>query len=71
MGEINGIASNAIMPKTENIFSIFISFSAWTQNFSRFEEKDQLHSLNISEVIEPDKFGYFNFRELLFQNALR
>ena len=37
-----------------------------TQNFAHFEEKDQLHSLNISELIDPDKSGYFNGRKLLF-----
>ena len=36
---------------------IFIGVSESTQNFTDFEEKDQLHSLNISEVIDPDKCG--------------
>ena len=36
-----------------------------TQNFSHFEKKGQLHGLNISEVIDPDKCGYFNATKLL------
>ena len=27
-----------------------------------FEEKDQFHSLNISEVIDSEKYGYLNAR---------
>ena len=37
-----------------------------TQNFAPFEKRDQLDSLNISEVIDPNKCGYFNVRKLLF-----
>ena len=37
----------------------------------RFENEDQLHSLNISEVIDSEKCGYLNARKLLFQNTLR
>ena len=33
-----------------------------------FENKDQLHSLNISKVIESDKYGYLNARKLPFWN---
>ena len=45
---------------------IFIAFSESTQVFAYFETKDQLHSSNISEVIDPEKCGYFNARKLLF-----
>ena len=31
-----------------------------TQNSAHFETKDQLHSLNILEVIDPEKKGSFN-----------
>ena len=31
-----------------------------------FEKKDQLHSLNISEVIESEKYGYLNALKLPF-----
>ena len=44
----------------------FIAFWQSTQNFVGFEEKDQLDSLNISDVFEPEKCGYFNARRLLF-----
>ena len=46
--------------------SIFIAFLESTQNFAHFERKDHLDSLNISEVIDPDKCGYFSAGKLLF-----
>ena len=36
-----------------------------------FETKDQLHSLNILQVIDSEKCGYLNARKLLFQNNFR
>ena len=33
------------------------------------QKKDQLDSLNISEVIESEKYVYLNDRKLLFQNT--
>ena len=36
------------------------------QNFAHFEKKDQVHSLNISQVIESEKCGYLNAWKLLF-----
>ena len=36
-----------------------------------FEKKGQLYSLNISEVRDSKKCGYFNDRKLVFQNTLR
>ena len=44
----------------------FISLSESTQSFAHFEKKDQLHSLNILEVFDTNKCGYFNVRKLLF-----
>ena len=44
---------------------IFIAFLESAQKVAHFEKKDQLHSLNISEVINPDKCAYFNFGMLL------
>ena len=35
------------------------------------QKKDQLDSLNISEVIESEKYVYLNDRKLLFQNTLQ
>ena len=65
MGEITGTGSNAIIAKTKSIFRIFIGVSELTQNLAHFEKKDQLHSLNLSEVIYPEKSRYFNARKLL------
>ena len=31
-----------------------------------FEKKDQLYTLNISEVIDSEKYGYLNARKLPF-----
>ena len=39
--------------KQRTFFAIFIVFLESTQNFAHFERKDHLHSLNISEVIDP------------------
>ena len=35
------------------------------ENFAYVEKTDQLHRLNISEVIDPEKCGYFNALKLL------
>ena len=35
-----------------------------------FLKKDQLHNVNILDVIESDKCGYLNARKLLFKNTL-
>ena len=48
------------------ICGIFRTFSESTENFAHFEKKDQLHSLNNLEVINPHKCGYFNAYKLLF-----
>ena len=56
-----------VLSQKRRTFSpIFVSFFECTQNFAHFEEKDQLHILNISEVIDPDKCGHFNARKPLF-----
>ena len=62
MTEITTTGSNGIISKSERIFAIFVIFSKSAQDFARFEKKDQLHSANILEVIDPDKCGYFNAR---------
>ena len=51
--------------------AIFIQFSQSAQSSVHFEKKDQLDSLNISEVRDSEKCGYSNVRKLLFQNTLR
>ena len=66
MGETTGTDLNGIISKTESLFwNFYCIFGIYTQFFS-FWKKDQLHSLNISEVIDPDRCGYFIARNLLF-----
>ena len=56
-----------LLSQKPKIFSEnFIAFLESIQNSVSFENKDQLHKLNISEVIDPEKCGYFNARKLLF-----
>ena len=57
--------------KRKTFCRIFIAFSQCVQNFVHFERKDQLYNLNISEIIDCEKYGYLNARKLLFQNTLR
>ena len=52
--------------KWRTFSGIFVAFLECTQNFAHFFKKDQLHSLNNLEVINPEKCGYFNARKLLF-----
>ena len=40
------------------------------QNFDHFEREDQLHGLNILEVINSEKCDCLNARKLMFQNTL-
>ena len=42
----------------------FIAFLESTQNVFDFEKNNQLHSLKISQAIDPKKCGYFNARKL-------
>ena len=52
--------------KRRTFSAINIAFLESTQNFPYFEKRDQLHSLNIMQVIDPEKCGYFNAPKLLF-----
>ena len=52
--------------KLETYSGIFMPFLKCTQTFAHFQKKDQVHSLNIFEVIESEKCGDFNARKLLF-----
>ena len=45
---------------------IFIAFSESTQNIVHFAKKDQLHGLNILEVLDHVKCGYFNSPKVVF-----
>ena len=52
--------------KRRTISQIFIAISESKKYFDDFEKKDQLHSLNISKLIDPDKCCYFKARKILF-----
>ena len=52
--------------KRRTFSAILSTFFNSTQKFSHFGKKGQLHSLNILEVIDLDKCGYFNAGKLLF-----
>ena len=52
--------------KQPTFSGLFNAFLQSTKNFANFEKKDQLQSLNISEVIESEKCGYLNARKHLF-----
>ena len=64
-------AQTLVSLKRGTYSAIFIAFLTYTYNFAPFENEGQLHSFNILEVIDRDKCGYFNARNLLFQNTLR
>ena len=56
-----------LLSQKQRTFSrIFISLLESRKNFAHFEIKDELHSLNISEIIDPQKYGCFNVHKLLF-----
>ena len=46
--------------------AIFIAFLESKQDFAYFEKNDQLHSLNVLEVIDPNNCGYFIAHKVLF-----
>ena len=56
--------------KRKTLYQILIQFLESTQNYVHFEEKDQLYSFNIWEVIDSKICGYLNARKLLFWNTL-
>ena len=47
----------------ENIFWIFYYIFAIYTKFSTFWKKDELHRLNNLEVIDTEKYRYFNAQE--------
>ena len=55
-----------ISQKRERFSEFSFTFLQSTQNFSNFEKKHQVHSLNILEVIDSEKSGSLNTREFLF-----
>ena len=61
----------SLSQKPKTFCEIFLKFLKCRKNFAHFQKKDQLHGLNISEVIGSKKCGYLNGRKLPFQNTLR
>ena len=56
-----------LLSTEEKKFSwIFIAILESKQNFGDFERKDKVHSLNILQFIDPDKYSYLNARKLVF-----
>ena len=68
--EISARCSSTIISKTENVFPNFYYSFAIFRKVCPFWEKGQLHSLNILDVIDSEKFGYFNAREVLLSTNL-
>ena len=56
--------------KPKTFSAIFIQFFKSTWNFEQFRENDELHSLNIIEVIANEDGGFLKARKLLLQNTL-
>ena len=56
--------------KPKTFIQIFIAFLKSTWNFQHFGEKGELHSLNISEVIDTGECRFLNSQNLLLQNTL-
>ena len=48
-----------------------MEFLTSISNFVYLEKKEQLHTLNISEVIHSEKCSYLSAKKQLFQNTLR
>ena len=59
-----------ISSKPKTFSSCFIALWKSTQNFEAAQRKDDLHSLNISEVIDSEQCGFLNARKCVFQNDL-
>ena len=62
MQQVHMLLSEKARTFSEN----FIAFSESKQNFPHFEKENQIHCLNILEVIHPDKCGYFSSQKVLF-----
>ena len=57
--------------KPKIFLQFFFPFPKYAENFVHFENKGQLHSSNILEVIDFDKGGSLNARKLPVQKNLR
>ena len=56
--------------KRKTVPAICIAFLQSTRNFVHFGTGDELHRLNIWEVIDSEKCGDLNAPKLLFQNTI-
>ena len=56
--------------KPKTFSAIFIAFFEYIWDFEHFEKKDELHSLNILEVIDTKERGFLNARKILLQETL-
>ena len=56
--------------KAKTFSEIFTAFLKSTWNFEHFGKKEELHRLNISEVIDTEECIFLNSRKLLLQNTL-
>ena len=72
MTEIPATNSNSHISEKIKISKIFNPFSKPTWYFLFLEKKkDWLDSLNISEVLDSEKFSYLNVKKQLLHNNLR
>ena len=60
------------LSKTPKIFSeISIAFLKYLSNFEHFGEKDQSHSISISEIIDSERCAYLKSQKATFQKTHR
>ena len=64
------IVPTQLSQKPKTFSEIFTAFFKSTKNFQQFRKQDELHSLNISEVIDTEVCGFSNAQNLLLQNTL-
>ena len=57
--------------KPKTFSGVFIVLSKSTENVEHFDNKDHLHTFDISGVIESGKCGDLNTRKSFFQNILQ
>ena len=56
--------------KRKTFSEVFVAFLKSTSSFEYSEEKDELHSLSISENRDSGRRGYLIVEKVLFQNTL-
>ena len=59
------------LSQNQKTFSeLFITFLKCAWNLENFPQKDEYHSLIISEIIDAEKRGYLNVLKILLQNTI-